>query len=133
MAATDGGLVDRVIDVEFGANLPVTVEVLKVGGILATYSSNTDPEPRLPFVKMMYKDMLIRMIIVYAMPESAKQSAIDDIERALIDNTLQHRIAKTMPLAEIARSNELIEQGSIRGAVVLTSDEKIKNQLKTRG
>jgi NADPH2:quinone reductase len=122
MAATGDSLVDRVIDVEFGVNLPVTVEVLKVGGTLATYSSNTDPEPRLPFVKMMYKDMLIRMVIVYAMPESAKQSAIDDIERALIDDMLQHRIAETMPLADIARSNELIEQGSIRGAVVLTID-----------
>jgi NADPH2:quinone reductase len=122
MAATGDNLVDRVIDVEFGANLPVSVEVLKVSGTLATYSSNTDPEPRLPFVKMMYKDMLIRMVIVYAMPESAKQSAIADIEQALIDDTLQHRIANTMPLAEIARSNELIEQGSIRGAVVLTID-----------
>ena len=69
---------------------------------------------------MMYKDITIRMIIVYAMPESAKQHAIADIEAALTKGTLDHRIAATFLLSEIAASNELVEQGSIRGAVVLT-------------
>lgn len=120
-AAGEGG-VDRVIDVEFGANLPVSVEVLKVGGVIATYSSTQVPEPKLPFFQMMYKDLTVRTIIVYAMPEDAKAKAISDIDTALKKNTLQHRIAETMPLAEIARSNEVIEQGNVRGAVVLAID-----------
>ncbi len=122
MAATGGEPIDRVVDVEFGANLPVSVEVLKVGGVIATYSSTQDPEPKLPFFQMMYKDLTIRTIIVYAMPEPAKQQAIADIDKALVADTLRHRIAETMPLAEIAKANEVIEQGSIRGAVVLTLD-----------
>jgi len=56
------------------------------------------------------------------MPESAKQHAIDDIDTALANDALQHRIAATMPLAEIVKANEVIEQGSIRGAVVITLD-----------
>ncbi|NQV86372.1 MAG: NADPH:quinone reductase [Woeseiaceae bacterium] len=120
MAATDGKLLDRVVDVEFGANLPTSIEVLKVGGVIATYSSTQVPEPKLPFFRMMYKDLTLRSIIVYAMPESAKQHAIDDINTALTREALDHRIAETMPLAEIARSNEVVEQGRIRGAVVLT-------------
>ena len=122
MAATGGDLIDRVVDVEFGANLPISVEVLKVGGVIATYSSTQVPEPRLPFLQMMYKDLTIRTIIVYAMPESAKQHAIADIDTALSDESLQHRIAETIRLEDIARSNEIIEQGSIRGAVILTID-----------
>ncbi len=122
MAATGGEPIDRVVDVEFGANLPVSVEVLKVGGVIATYSSTQNPEPKLPFFQMMYKDLTIRTIIVYAMPEPAKQQAIADIDKALVGNTLRHRIAETMPLAEIAKANEVIEKGSIRGAVVLTLD-----------
>ncbi len=122
MAATGGEPIDRVVDVEFGANLPVSVEVLKVGGVIATYSSTQNPEPKLPFFQMMYKDLTIRTIIVYAMPEPAKQQAIADIDKALVANTLRHRIAETMPLAKIAKANEVIEQGSIRGAVVLTLD-----------
>ncbi|MDJ0751424.1 MAG: NADPH:quinone reductase [Woeseiaceae bacterium] len=122
MTASNGQPLDRVVDVEFGGNLPVTTEVLRVGGTIATYASTAVPEPKLPFFQMMYKDVTIRMIIVYAMPEAAKQHAIADIETALAANRLDHRIAHTAPLDEIARSNELVEQGSIRGAVVLTID-----------
>jgi NADPH:quinone reductase-like Zn-dependent oxidoreductase len=122
MEATSGEPVDRVVDVEFGANLPVTVEVLKVGGVIATYSSTQEPQPKLPFFQMMYKDLTLRTIIVYAMPEAAKEHAIAGIDNALVANSLQHRIAATMPLAEIAKANEAVEKGSIRGAVVLTLD-----------
>ena len=69
---------------------------------------------------MMYKDVTLRTIIVYAMPEAAKEQAILDIDRALSNKLLQHRIAATMPLDDIIASNELIEKGSIRGAVILT-------------
>lgn len=122
MAATNGEPVDRIVDVEFGANLSTSVEVLRIGGTIATYSSTQVSEPRLPFFQMMYKDITIRCVIVYAMPEAAKEHAIADIEKALSTNTLQHRIAHTVPLDDIAKSNELVEQGSIRGAVVLTID-----------
>jgi NADPH:quinone reductase-like Zn-dependent oxidoreductase len=121
MSVTSDG-VDRVVDVEFGANLPVTVEVLKVGGVIATYSSTQVPEPKLPFFQMMYKDLTVRIIIVYAMPESAKLEAIADIHTALSNDKLQHRIAETLPLAEVVRGNEVIEQGRLRGALVLTID-----------
>jgi NADPH2:quinone reductase len=53
------------------------------------------------------------------MPEAAKQHAIADITTALADDRLDHRIAARVPLADIAKANELIEQGTIRGAVIL--------------
>ena len=120
--ATDGALVDRIIDVEFGANLQTSIEVIRTGGVIATYSSMQDPQPELPFFRMMYKDLTLRFVIVYAMPESAKQFAIADIERALDADLLQHRIANTLPLVEIAQSNELVEQGGTRGAIILRID-----------
>ena len=122
MAVTDGAPVDRIVDVEFGGNLPTSVEVLRIGGTIATYASTNVPEPTLPFFQMMYKDITIRCVIVYAMPESAKDHAIADIDAALSANALQHRIAHTLPLDKIAESNELVEQGNIRGAVVLSID-----------
>lgn len=120
--ATGGELVDRIIDVEFGANLATSVEVLRIGGTIATYSSTQVTEPKLPFFQMMYKDITIRIVIVYAMPEAAKEHAVTDIETALTAGRLQHRIAHTLPLEDIAKSNELVEKGSIRGAVILTID-----------
>ena len=61
----------------------------------------------------------MRMIIVYAMPENAKQAAVTAIESALHDKALQHRIAHTLPMDDIVRGNELIENGDGRGAVIL--------------
>lgn len=117
--ATNGERVDRVIDVEFGANLENSLAVLRTGGTIATYSSTQVAEPRLPFYQMMYQDVTVHFIIVYAMPEAAKRHAVNDIELALTEDWLQHRIAHTLPLDEIAEANEIIEQGTIRGAVIL--------------
>lgn len=122
MRANDGALVDRIVDVEFGGNLPTSIEVLQVGGTIATYASTAVPEPKLPFFRMMYKDVTVRMVIVYAMPEAAKDLAIADINERLAANRLQHRIAAIVPLEEIVRGNELIETGSVRGGVVLSID-----------
>jgi len=119
LEATQGRTVDRIIDVEFGANLPTSLAVLRTSGTIATYSSTQVPAPELPFFQMMYKDINLRFVIVYAMPEIAKQLAIADIDTALRAGQLRHRIAKTIPLDEIAVGNELIEQGSIRGSVIL--------------
>jgi NADPH2:quinone reductase len=119
LEANKGALIDRVIDLEFGTNLPVSVEVLRVGGTIAAYGSAQQPEPVLPFYKMMYKDLTVRMIIVYAMPDSAKDHAVADISSALSGGWLKHRIARSLPLDEIATGNEIVEAGESRGAVIL--------------
>lgn len=119
VAANAGQPVDRVIDVEFGANLPAVLDMIRTSGTIVTYSSTVVAEPKLPFYRMMFMDLVIRMVIVYAMPEDAKQAAMDDIEAALRDDRLQHRIAHTLPLNEIARAHELIEQGGFRGCVIV--------------
>ena len=117
--ASKGAPIDRVIDLEFGTNLPVSVEVLKVGGTIAAYGSAREPEPVLPFYPMMYKDLTVRMIIVYSMPVSAKDHAVADINSALAHGWLRHRVARAMPLEDIAVGNEIVEAGDARGAVIL--------------
>ena len=120
LAATGGEKVDRVIDVEFGANLEKVLDVIRTGGVIATYSSTQVPAPALPFFRMMYLDLTIRMVIMYAMPEEAKAAAIADIETALMAGKLTHRIARKLPLGECAEAHRLIEEGKVRGSVVLT-------------
>jgi NADPH:quinone reductase-like Zn-dependent oxidoreductase len=119
LAANGGQPVDRVIDVEFGANLPQVLEAIRVGGRIVTYSSTVEPEPKLPFFKVMYMDLTIQAVIVYAMPEAAKRRAVLDIESALHEESLDHRIAARYGLSDIAQAHELIEQGNCRGTVVV--------------
>jgi len=108
-----------VIDVEFGANLPEVLNCIRTSGVIATYSSTQVKEPQLPFFRMMYLDLTVHFVIVYSMPEPAKKHAIADITQAFRDGMLQHRIAGRVPLAEIARANELVEQGGSNGCVVV--------------
>jgi len=119
VTANAGSRVDRVIDVEFGVNLPSVLDLIRTSGAIVTYGSTVITEPKLPFYQMMFMDLLLRLVIVYAMPESAKQAAIDDIGNALRENRLQHRVTHVVPLDEIVHAHELIEQGGFRGCVVV--------------
>lgn len=121
VTANAGSRVDRVIDVEFGVNLPSVLDMIRTSGAIVTYGSTVVTEPKLPFYQMMFMDLLLRLVIVYAMPESAKQAAIDDIGSALRENRLQHRVTHVVPLDEIVHAHELIEQGGFRGCVVVAT------------
>lgn len=123
LSCTGGEKVERVIDVEFGANLPQVLKFIATSGVIATYSSTQVKEPQLPFVQMMFLDLTLRMVIVYAMPEDAKQQAVNDTCELLEQERLQHRIAHNLPFAEMARSHELIEQGGFGGCVVVSIDK----------
>lgn len=118
---TNGEKIDRVIEVEFGENLTEVMKCIRIGGTIASYSSTVVPQPCIPFKDMMFMDLTLRMVIVYAMPEAAKAQAIDDIYRLLKEEKLQHRIAHTVPLSDTAHAHELIEQGGFGGCVVVTT------------
>jgi len=122
MSYTEGQKVDRVIDVEFGANLPEVLKLIGTGGTIATYSSTQIKEPKLPFLQMMYLNLSLHLVIVYAMPEEAKRAAIIDIDNKLSNDELQHRVAHVMDFEDIVRSHELIEQGGFGGSVVVRID-----------
>jgi len=115
-----GSQIDRAIDVEFGANLPELLDCLRTSATIATYSSTVLPEPSLPFRTMMFMDLTVRMVIVYAMPETAKAQAVVDTQALLAEGELRHRIAQTLPFSEMARAHKIIEEGSVRGCVVVT-------------
>ena len=119
IAANEGHKVDRVIEVEFGANLPAVLELIRTSGTITTYSSMVVNEPKLPFYRMMYLDLMIRLVVVYAMPEAAKHHAIADITLWLQAGKLKHRIAQVVNLEQIVRAHELIEHGGFRGSVVV--------------
>ena len=119
LECTGGQRVDRVIEVDFAANLEPALEVIRTSGTIATYASMSNPQPCLPFYRMMFMDLTVRLVIVYDMPDAAKQLAVADINAALSAGSLRHQIAHRLPLAETSRAHELIEQGGFRGCVIV--------------
>ena len=68
----------------------------------------------------MFMELTARMVIVYAMPEEAKAQAVADTQTDLVEGSLQHRFAETLPFDQMAKAHEIIEKGSVRGCVVVT-------------
>ena len=107
------------MDGEFGGNLPVLLDVASTGATIASYASMQVAEPTLPFRRMLFMDLTIRMVLVYAMPESAKEDAIEDITEFLDTGMLQHRIAYREPLENIAGAHQRIEKAGFYGVVLV--------------
>ena len=112
--------VDRIVEVDFGGNLAVSQQIVKPQGTIAGYASRGDPEPKVAFRALMVKNVVVRPILVYTMPETAKVSGAADVNRALEEGALKPRIGKRMPLEQIADAHVAVEGGAVIGNVVLT-------------
>lgn len=119
LAVAPGG-VDRIVDVAFGANLPLTSAVIATGGTIASYSSDAVPEPALPFYPLMRRGVTVRTVLVFVMPPPAIRAATDHVTRLLADGVLTHPIAARHRLDAIAAAHQDVETGRGIGKVLLT-------------
>ena len=119
--ATGGEGVDRVIEVDFAANVNSSLAAVKPEGDIVVYGSGK-PEIAVPFFPTILKNVRLRFFIVYNLLPADRAAAIEQLTAWLRDGRLQHRIAARLPLAQIAQAHELVESGRALGNVVLTVD-----------
>ncbi|EWM10860.1 NADPH:quinone reductase [Kutzneria sp. 744] len=117
--ALSGGGVQRVVDVAFGANLPLTSAVIATNGTIVAYGSDAVTEPALPFYPLMRRNVTIRAVQVFTMPAPALSAAAEHVNRLLADAVLTHPIAARFPLTGIAAAHRLVESGEAVGKVLL--------------
>ena len=115
---TGGDGVARIIEVNFGANLETSLAVIANNGVIASYASDSVPEPTLPFYRMVYANTTLRPVLVFGMPEDAKSHAIADITRWSESGALSHHIGPRFALADTAAAHRAIEDGAF-GKVVI--------------
>jgi NADPH2:quinone reductase len=113
-----GGGVDRIVEVEFGGNLPASLKMLRTNGVIAAYASDAALEPKVPFYALAYKSAVARFVLVFEMPEAAKQAAVADITHWLEAGALRHYIAGSFPLREAMAAHQAMERGVV-GNVIL--------------
>ncbi|MBQ0798215.1 MAG: NADPH:quinone reductase [Porticoccaceae bacterium] len=121
MDFTEGKGVDHVVEGDFSANIESILEGIRVGGVICSYASMSNMNPTIPFYRMMYRDLTLRLVFLYELPGAAMQLAIDDINTALQNDLLIHRVAKHLPLEQAAQAHQLIESGHPRGCVILNT------------
>ncbi len=117
-AATGGQGVDRIVEVDLAANAALDAELLRTGGDCVVYGSGA-AQVGLPFFPLIVKNLSFRFFIVYNLDPADRERAQSLLGDWLDRGALQHNIAERLPLAQIARAHELVEQGARIGNVVL--------------
>lgn len=111
--------VDRFVEVAFGANIDVIIDLLSRRGVVATYASDVVPEPALPFWPLVMLDATIRFVLVYVMDAAAHTAAARAINEALAAGELTHSLAARYPLDEIVDAHKALENGEVVGKIVI--------------
>ena len=111
--------IDHIVEVAFGANVDVDVNLLKMGGSIGAYATD-NATPKIPFWLMVFKNIRLYFLGSDDFPVEAKAAATRDLNDALQVGSPGFEIGERIPLAEIARAHELVEHPVRRGRVVVT-------------
>lgn len=115
---TAGQGVERIVEVDFAANVNTDIAVLRPNGEVIVYGSGA-PEISVPFSPAIRKGIHMNFFIVYSLDSDVRERAIADLSKLLEGNRLIHNIAARLPLTQIAEAHELVEEGRVNGNVVL--------------
>jgi NADPH:quinone reductase len=110
--------IDHIVEVAFGANIEVDIELLKMGGSIASYATD-NPAPKIPFWQMVFKNIGAFFLGSDDFPKEAKVQATRDLNSALEAGWPGFEIGERVPLADIARAHEQVEHPVRPGRIVV--------------
>lgn len=116
--ATDGKGADRIIEVDFAANVRQDFASLALGGEVVVYGSG-QPEIAVPFVPAILKNISVHFFIVYHLAPHDRKRAAEGITSLLKSEQLRHNITARLPLDRIVEAHELVEGGRVAGNVLV--------------
>ncbi len=114
--APDG--IDHVVEVAFAANLELDLAVLRTGGSIATYATNS-PRPEIPFWPLVFDNIRIDFLGSDDFPLEAKGRASRELSASLAEGWRPFGSFDRYPLAAIALAHEQVERGQPEGKVVI--------------
>lgn len=117
-ALTGGAGVDRILEVNLGANAASYAACLKPGGTAIVYGSDDWTAP-LPMSAWLAHGIELKLFIIYNLSEPLRRRALAELDDLLRREALQHRIGARFPLAEIALAHEAMETRAVSGNVVV--------------
>jgi NADPH2:quinone reductase len=117
---TQGHGVDVIIDMDFATtSLLLPQGSLKNHGTLVCFGSNIAGEMPITFRPLLWGSITLKFFLVYDLTPEERVRCLDELNALLQKNALQHTIAATYPLKDIARAHEAVEQGQLIGNVVI--------------
>lgn len=121
LATNDGAPVDRIVEVEFGANVETDAEVIAENGTICAYGSARNMSPVLPFYPLMFKAVTLEMALIYLLTPPQRATTVAYLNQALTDGALHCPIDTVFPLEQCAAAHVAVETGGRAGAVLVAT------------
>ena len=118
LALTDGRGVDRIVEVDFGANQALDGEVIARHGVIAAYSSTREPKPVLDYYVLAKKAVTLRFVQAMLIHGPALETAILATSAALAEGWMRLPVAGVFPLDRAAEAHGAHEDGAAGKIVV---------------
>jgi NADPH:quinone reductase len=112
--------IDRLVDVNFAANIEIANALLRNNGSIAIYAAEQQDLPPMPVRAWIERNISLQAILVYTMPAAAKLQAITDLAMVLQAGTFRHNIDRQFSLSEIVAAHTHQESGQALGKVIIT-------------
>ena len=109
--------VDIIVEVDFAANFNVSREILAPNSTLAIYAAGTAAQPPVP-LGFKSSNVNVRFVLVYDMPELAKDAAVKDINELLEAGKLTHLLGPRFPFESTADAHRAVEGGAIGNVTI---------------
>lgn len=117
-ALTGGRGVDAVIEMDFTANLKLYPQCVRPGATIVVYGMGS-MEANVPTSWFMRNRITLKFVYVYELGDAERADILRRLDALLREGALQHTIGLRLPLADIARAHDAVEQGRVLGHVVL--------------
>jgi len=115
---THGRGVDAVVEMDLTANARLYPACVRPGATVVVYGMS-HLEASLPTSWFMRNRLTLKFVYVYEMEAAEREACVRELGTLLREGALQHAVALRLPLAQIARAHEIVEEGRAMGNVVL--------------
>lgn len=123
-AQTKNEGVDRIVEVDFAANMELDLACLANGGVVSVYAARDAAERvPVPMVPSMVGNCAVRFVYVYTMPSNAKKIAISDLTDCLQAKSYNPKIGIVLPLPRTFEGHLAVEAGVIGKTLIRVVDE----------
>jgi NADPH2:quinone reductase len=119
LAFTDKRGVDRVVDVDFGGNIATTLKLMAMNATIAVYATNGNRTPVVPMRALMEKCIILRTLVLFALPPPLLAAAQVDITKWLAAGPRIHNTAGQFALSDTAQAHLAVEKGDKLGTVIV--------------
>lgn len=118
LAETNGRGVDRVIEIDFPGNCALNERIVADGGGIASYGAASVPQATITLSQRRARNLSLQFVFVYSLSPSVVDETCAGVLLAAAEGALQHRIAGSFPLSQLAQAHKAAESQSGSGHMI---------------